>query len=193
MTVTDEEYFRLIASSRVSPQTRTALIERLIADDPEYEPKTLTPHQLVTLRHLIRRLIPQEEPEIDLAAQLDSTLAEGRGDGWRYASLPSDAEAWGTGLGLLDEFSLGLGSASFDRLSPEAQDALLEAIASGRIHSARLDLKRWFEDVCASATQLYVAHPRTLSSMAYSGIADEPNGFVQLGIGMRESWEPKTR
>ena len=187
-------YLSLIKSARVSPQTRTALLERLASEGPQYKPQALGQEDFSTLRQVMERIIPQEASGgIDLATRLDKELAQGKGDGWRYAALPSDAEACRTGLSLLDEFAMKLSAVPFARLLPDAQDSLLTAIAAGRLYSAKLDLRLWFEDLRAHAVQLYVSHPNTLARMGYSGIADDPNGFVQIGIGAREAWEPETR
>jgi hypothetical protein len=186
----------LIASPRVSPQTREVLLARL-ADDPHYAPIALTPDAFVTLRAVLARVLPQSpqegDSEIDLAASLDKQLAGAKGDGWRYATLPGDLEAYRVGLALLDEAAVELGAADFVGLPSAAQDSLLESIAAGRRRSARFDLMRWFEDLRADATRIYISHPRTLARMGYSGIADDPGGFVQIGIGQREAWEPQPR
>jgi hypothetical protein len=56
-------------------------------------------------------------------------------------------------------------------------------------------LRAWFEDARADAVKLYVAHPDTLARLGYSGIANggdgmPKSGFVRIGFGERESWEP---
>jgi hypothetical protein len=190
----DEKYFELIESARVSPQTRDVLLKRATPDSADDKPSAVGESGLTTLRAVTARLIPQQDPvdrsAIGLAARIDRELAEGNGDGWRYASLPSDTEAYRVGLDLLNEFAQRLKGVSFDRLAPERQDSLLEAIASGQTTSPKFDLQRWFEDLCAAATRIYVSHPATLARMGYSGIADDPNGFVQLGLGKVEPWEP---
>jgi hypothetical protein len=65
--------------------------------------------ELDTLCHVLARVIPQlpgeGEVEIDLAAALDQQLADAKGDGWRYASLPGDLDAYRAGLLLLDGFA----------------------------------------------------------------------------------------
>jgi len=172
-------------------------LTRLAVVDPDYAPKALASDELDTLRHVLARVIPQlpgeGEVEINLAAALDQQLSDAKGDGWRYASLPSDLEAYRAGLLLLDEFAFAQSKVAFTMLAPEEQESLLQGITSGELQSGRLDLKRWFEDLRASATQIYIAHPQTLARMGYSGIADDPDGFVQIGIGEREDWEPEAR
>ncbi len=189
------EYFDLIASARVSLQTRAALLKRLEPDPAGYIPQAITPERLLTLRALTARIIPQPvkpgEPAIDLAARIDTILAEGKGDGWRYANLPSDTEACRIGLDLLNHFAEATAHTTFDQLTPAAQDTILDALASGILMSEQLDLQRWFEDMRAAATQVFVAHPQTLADFGYSGIADSEHGFILIGIGERESWEPE--
>ena len=193
MSATEKGYLELFQSPRVATQTREALLSRMFVDDPGYQPRALSGEQLETLRSVLARVVPQDgsDLEIDLAARLDKQLAAATGDGWRYASLPRDAEAYRIGLGLLQEFAMKLSAVPFTRLVLEAQDGLLHAIASSRVRSDKLDLRRWFEDLRADATQIYVSHPLTLARIGYSGIADDLNGFVQIGIGEREVWEPE--
>lgn len=191
-----DTYQALIDSDRVSPQTRTILEARGQYDDRHYQPSLFNSEQLQTVRALADRIVPQKAEgvsRIDFAARLDRQLASGEGDGWRYASLPKDGSAYIAGLALLDEMAKKLSGTPFHRLTSEAQDALINGCAAGRMSSAQFDLKKWFEDLRADLTKLYVSHPATLARMNYSGIADDPNGFVQLGVGKLDAWEPRTK
>ena len=75
---------------------------------------------------------------------------------------------------------------------------MLERVAEGRSESGRLDSKQmrlWFEDTRSATVRLYVAHPRTLARMGYSGIGyggdgKPKSGFVRVGANERETWEP---
>jgi hypothetical protein len=147
----------------------------------------------------VDRVLPQPEfGRIDIAARLDHALAEGVGDGWRYAAMPPDAEAFRAALRTLDAACTG---GSFVAQDGTMQDATLRRVAEGQLGAAgeaRLDAPRmalWFEDLRAMASRLYVAHPATLARMGYGGVAaggDAPvrTGFTRLGIGARDSWEP---
>ena len=53
------------------------------------------------VRTLADLVVPQRGAAIDLAARVDAQLARGEGDGWRNADLPSDPEAYRTGLDAL--------------------------------------------------------------------------------------------
>jgi hypothetical protein len=59
-----------------------------------------------------------------------------------------------------------------------------------------MDASRWFEEILADATEIFVSHPETLESMAFDGFADEgdPKGWpahAGAGIGLKntETWE----
>lgn len=192
-------YASLVASDRVSERTRTALLARAEADDPAYRPVAISPGNYPTLRALLGRILPQDaDGAIDLAQRLDAALAEGAGDGWRFADLPPDRDAYEAGLTALDEWARATGGAGFSELDQGAQDEVLSVMAGGRAPPGRLtpsQLARWFEDVRSDATRLYVAHPRTLARIGYSGIGyggdgERLPGFHALEPGVREPWEP---
>jgi pimeloyl-ACP methyl ester carboxylesterase len=190
----DPDYLALIESGRVSDATRAALLARAEPDDAAYSPQTLSVEQLALLRAVLQRVLPQPtDASIDLAARLDRQLAAGKGDGWRYALLPADAEAYRTGLETLDELARQQEGHPFLALDAEKQDRILAKAAEGPER-----LMRWFEDLRADAVKLYLAHPATLARLGYSGIADggqtaSMRGFVRLGMGERESWEPTAK
>jgi hypothetical protein len=213
-------YRDLIESSRVSTVTRDALASRLVPDDPAYIPRVLDAMSLATLRALINRIIPQSPPHhIDLAARIDQQLAEDVGDGWRFAALPADPVAYRRGLRTLDSDGIRRVGAPFAQLPVPRQDEILSIAAAGgggsdaNVNRVADDggepsspaggsdefngaqLRAWFEEVRADAVKLYVAHPRTLARIGYSGIANggdglPKSGFVRVGCGEREDWEP---
>ncbi|RXD07714.1 alpha/beta fold hydrolase [Sphingomonas sp. UV9] len=187
------DYARLIASDRVSARTRATLAERAIADDADYQPKVVTVSQLATLRALVDRVIPQHA--IDLAARIDTQLATGEGDGWRFAALPVDAEAYRAGLDTLDTLAEG----SFARLDDEQRDALLHKIEAADWSAATSltpeQMTLWFEDVRADAVRLWLAHPATMARVGYDGFANGGDGVRKQGYALtaadeREGWEP---
>jgi pimeloyl-ACP methyl ester carboxylesterase len=219
-SVASEDYRALIDSDRVSRGTRRALLERAREDDPAYAPQAMNDDAFATLTAVLDRVVPQaHDRRIDLAARIDRQLAANGGDGWRFAALPPDAEAYRAGLATLNDAAFARHERSFRDLSAETQDALLDLAQRGEIARDRIDaaphtastprpedgapaprlspsqMKAWFEDVRADAVKLYVAHPNTLAGMGYSGIANggdgiPKSGFVAVGIGEREAWEP---
>ncbi len=188
-----ESYLRFLESDRVSPKTREVAMARIA--DPTGAPSVFTPEELDTLRAVLARVIPQElGEEIDLAARLDGQLATGKGDGWRYDVLPNDAQAYRVGLQTLDGLARELHGPPFAALGFAHQEALLAAISE--LKPAAPQMARWFEDLRADAAAAYMSHPATLARAGYSGFgvggADTPHrGFVQIGVGDVEEWEPR--
>lgn len=196
-----EAYQSLIDGPRTTTRLRTALHTRAQPDDPFYEPRALDPAALTTLRAVVAQILPGTP--IDFAARLDTALAEGQGDGWRQADLPPDLQAMQAALATLDHLAQG-----FADQNAQTQHALLEQAAAGtaapslagRAMNAvtghpllnAAQLKNWFLDLTATLARHYTAHPATLASMGYSGIAiggdTDPQGFHQ--IEHPEPWEP---
>lgn len=182
-------FVALMASDRVSRRTRAALAVRAIADDPDYAPRVLSPKQLQTLRTLADQVLPQDERSIDLAARVDAQLASGKADGWRFANMPPDPQAYAHALNAL---------ATFDTLSRTEQQELLTRLAAGKVDGAALSaeqMQQWFEDLRADLVRLWTAHPATMARIGFDGFANggdglRKQGFHLLGVGEREGWEP---
>lgn len=183
-------YAALIDSPRVDAPLRRELWKRAAPDDPGYRPRVLDATGLATLRAVAALVLPGTG--VDWAARLDASLAEGAGDGWRFADLPPDAEAYGAALDTLDSLAGG----DFAALEDARAHAILERVAAEQAHGTPLSatqMAHWLQDVCADLARRYAAHPATLARMGYSGIAsggDAKEGFERLVTGERESWEP---
>ena len=195
-------YQALINSPRVAAGTRQALKDRRC----EGAGGVFSTAELNTLRALANCVVPEVNRSFDLAERIDRMLSEGRGDGWRPSILPNDLVAYRAGLAALNAGARLLQSASFEMLNNHQQDHLLKKLMDGGaewstasppaetiLNSAQLRV--WFEDVRADLARLYMAHPETLAQIGYSGIANggdgQPkSGFVLVGVGLRESWEP---
>lgn len=187
------EWSRVLASSRVSERTRAALIARI--DDPAPDaPTCLDDRQMAVLGAVIDRVLPGAGP-IDIARRLDAGLP-GPGDGWRFADLPPDVDAWRRGLDTLDAAAGG-----FVSLDADAQDDWLTRVEAGKVGTDaahpldRGQMRLWFEDVRAEAVKVWLSHPATMARIGYDGIANggdgvRKQGFVRLGADDVEAWEP---
>jgi hypothetical protein len=196
------DYGAFISSPRVSTGTREALAPRARADDPAYRPVAMTQAQLDILRAVMARVLPQpDDASIDLAARIDAQLHDDPGDGWRFATLPDDRTAYARGLAVLDAQALALHGQGFAALADDQQDSMLARAAAGELAGegpGLLDgpqMLLWFEDVRCDAVKLYMAHPATLARLGYSGIGyggdgNGKPGFILIGLGEREAWEP---
>ena len=184
----------LLSTEHVSAATRAAVQGRLDAP-AAYVPQLLAPETYALLEAVAARLLPQpDRPEqpVALAPAIDQRLADGRADGWRYDALPPDREAYRLGLGGIQEIAQAIFQADFIALSPEQQDAVLQALADGRPPGTTwetLDASRFFEELLAELTETYYAHPLAQEEIGYAGLADLP-GWTKIGLNEREDREP---
>ena len=208
MPIVSEPFLEILKSPRVSAPTRQALESRM-KPPANYKPTCITPEAFAILERMLGRLLPDDENgapganELSLAARLEKQRAEGHGNGWRYAALPPDAEALAEGLRLLDQSAQHRHRRHFVELTEDRADALLHRVQNGEERWEGLDASRWFEEVLADATELFVSHPASMEAMGFDGFADEPNGWpaagasqpaaVSGGIALQntEAWEPK--
>ena len=195
-------FYTLVESRHVSPKTREVMEERLAGTaDWNATPKTFSTAEMRTLRALAGRIAP--DAGFDLAARADADLSSKRGDGWRYAALPPDAEAWHRGLLSLDAAAQRAHGVGFVALSPEAQDALLHGAMAGKLSRGLLgalhlgdaadvftghEMTLWFEEVRSKLTSAYMGDPRTMDRIGYTGFADDL-GFTQIELGQQEEFE----
>jgi hypothetical protein len=127
-------------------------------------------------------------------------LADDKGDGWRFASLPKDADAWKMGLFSLDAAARREFGVPFVALDAARQDELLRRAGSGKLGEGLLgalhvgasagaftaaQMRDWFEEVRGTLAKLYVADPRTMERIGFTGFADE-GGFTQIRLGQTE-------
>jgi pimeloyl-ACP methyl ester carboxylesterase len=199
-------YAALIASERVNGRLREALEARARPDDPAASPQAVDPVESAILRAVLIRVLPV--PGLDLAARIDRRLADG-GDGWRFAALPPDAQAYRSGLRTLDAAARAARRRPFVALDGANQDALLVLTQRGDLQvpetlGGRLTaegMRAWFEDLRADAARLWLSHPAALARIGFSGIGaggDRPDGiaaglpgFHEVGLDSPEAWEPQ--
>ncbi len=207
-----ERFAALMSSDLTSPQTRELMHDRLLEDDATYSPQAVDRAGLRVLRELARRIVPG--CPFDLAARIDRRLTHGSGDGWRRAELPQDGTAWRRGLASFDAAARRAHGVGFVELGDELQDALLDQAAVGQLgegwgerllHAVGLsegydaqqdadkvytaaEMQTWFTEVRGELAKLYMADPRTMERVGFTGFADE-SGFTQIRLNEREAWE----
>jgi hypothetical protein len=172
---------RLLASDRLTRPTRAALRARM---DRRYgAPKVFDAVQMQTLRAVSARVIPAPDlaDAVDLAGALDAALAEGEGDGWRYADAPSDLRLHAIGLDALNATAVFRFGSSFSDLSPKRQDELLSLAASGDPATIGVGAAHWFEELLCALVELHYAHPLVQVSIGYDGMADA-HGVQSVGL-----------
>lgn len=188
----------LMSSNRVNTRLRTTLRERMREPDG---PFCLRTDERATLTACLDRVLPQAGPgQIDLAGRIDARLGSGTGDGWRFAALPPDRQAYARALRTLDGAAREAHGCPFTALGGSEQDALLERATSGDLPEIAGGLAPelmtcWFEELRGEAVRTFLAHPAGLAAIGFTGIgaggddADALPGYRLTHLNERESWE----
>jgi hypothetical protein len=157
-------------------------------------PRFFTTDEWRTLEALCDRIMPQpsERPKVPLAAYVDQKMADDRSDGFRYAELPHQVEAWRRGLKALDEAARDIFGAPFPDILPARQDDLLTRMQTGELTAHALGdmpAKSFFAHrVLPDITHAYYATPTAWNEIGFGGPAS-PRGYVRLKLGRRDPWE----
>lgn len=159
-------------------QTRRVVEERL---EPARGLRFFKAQEEPACRALLSALVGAgRDSGIPIFEMVDSRLAGGATDGWRYDDMPPDAEAWRRSLTELVRID-------FASQSEGTQLALLESIrTSGRfagMPAARL-WGLWMRYACTA----FYSHPSAWSEIGFGGPA-YPRGYKNMGLDRREPWE----
>lgn len=150
--------------------------------------------EFARLRAVCARLIPQSGPDtVDIAVRLDGRLARGDGDGWRYAMLPPDRDAYRRGLEGVEQTARALFLDSFIALAPADQEAVLRAVERGDPPGEawrELSAYYWFEELLVEAAQIFYAHPFGQEEIGFVGMADAA-GWTRIGLNELDAHEPR--
>jgi hypothetical protein len=171
------------------PVTR-ALIERRIHEVPPL--RFFDAEQAACLRAFCDVALGQDsEPRIPVLELVDAKLHAGRRDGYQFAGLPDDGDLFRVLPGGLDEAARAGGARGFASAPPEAQAAVVGALAEHRIDGEmwrRYDPERVWSVVMRYLLEAFYSHPWAWSEIGFGGPA-YPRGYMRLGIDQREPWE----
>ena len=120
---------------------------------------------------------------------VDERLALNRTDGYRYADMPEDREAWHLTLAALDADARAAYGRSFADCLIAGQEALIQAVTDaipGRWHD--LPAKRVWSLWTRYAATAFYSHPWAWNEIGFGGPA-YPRGYQNLGLDAREHWE----
>ncbi|MDM4719576.1 gluconate 2-dehydrogenase subunit 3 family protein [Micromonospora sp. WMMA1363] len=119
---------------------------------------------------------------IPVAAMIDARLAESQTDGWRYADMPEDGQAWRDTLAALREDG-------FASAGEKEQNALIQAVQdAGDADWHGLPAARVWSLWTRYACTAFYAHPDAWSEMGFPGPA-YPRGYKNTGVDRREPFE----
>jgi gluconate 2-dehydrogenase subunit 3-like protein len=149
-----------------------------------------TPEEEAIARPLVDLLLDQQdEPRVPVLEMIDSRLAEGSTDGWRYDDLPEDGQAWHDTLLALDADAHDAHGTGFALCTNETKVALVQDVldrGSKPWHGMPADRvwSLWTRYACTA----FYAHPWAWNEIGFGGPA-YPRGYKNAGLGRREPWE----
>jgi hypothetical protein len=158
------------------------------------EPHFFKPDEWRTLTALCDRILPQprDRPPVPLPSYVDAKLHTAQLDGYRYAQLPPQDEAWRRGLAALEAEALGAHGESFTALTGAQQDELLQRMQQGKLTNPiwqNMPCRLFFEHrVIPDITHAYYAHPTAWNELGFGGPAS-PRGYARMGLDRRDPWE----
>ena len=171
--------------------TRRVLDKRLAVHPG---PRFFDAAEWATLGAVCARIVPQpkDRPPVPLPAYVDEKMFENTIDGYRFAKLLPQGDAWKAALAALDAEAREKHGAAYHALPPNEQDALLRHMEKGELDgplwkgmpSDLFFSKRVLHDIVGA----YYAHPTAWSEIGWAGPAS-PRGFVRLDKNMRDPWE----
>jgi len=195
----DPTFRMLINSELTSPQTREVMMQRI--NDHVGRSGILSEEEFLTLHAAGCRILPG--CPFDLASRIERWLSLPQHDGWRHDTLPSDVDAWRIGLRSLRAAAVRKHGVPFSALDEERQNALLLLARQGELGKSLLgslhvgdeadlftgaQMRDWFGDLSAELTKIYMADPRTMQRVGFTGFADE-QGFHTIRLQEQEEFE----
>ncbi len=167
---TEKTIFELLDSDFVTAPTRRVLLERLNAD--ENPPRFFDEREFEILKSVCAALAPSAVVPGEFAAgAIDSRLAENKGNGWRYAAMPTDAEVYRTSLTELDRLARENFGETFAALANDKRREILRRVKNKET-GFELSHDRFLEEICAEFVELFYSHPLVLEEIGYVGFAD---------------------
>ncbi|HZV27670.1 MAG TPA: gluconate 2-dehydrogenase subunit 3 family protein [Acidothermaceae bacterium] len=143
-----------------------------------------------TAEALCDQLLAQhDEPRVPVAALIGVRLATGETDGWHYADMPADGDAWRQTLGFLDEDATAGYGTSFGELTKAQQAGIVQTVQDLGTQSwhnlpANHVWSLWTRYACTA----FYSHPWAWNEMGFPGPA-YPRGYKNMGLDRREPFE----
>ncbi|HEX3705677.1 MAG TPA: gluconate 2-dehydrogenase subunit 3 family protein [Mycobacteriales bacterium] len=145
-------------------------------------------------RALFDQLLDQhDDPRVPVFEMVDARLAAGETDGWRYADLPEDADAFRRSFAALDVHAGDAFATTYADLDWHDRNDLMQVIqqrGSEDWYGLRADRvwSLWTRYACTA----FYSHPWAWNEIGFGGPA-YPRGYKNLGIDAREPWEVADR
>ena len=156
---------------------------------PPPRPRFFTEAEQASAAVLLDQLTGQcDEPAgVPVLEMVDARLAAGETDGWRYADMPEDGQAWRDTLGYLDKDAHDRCGTSFAAAPRHDQAAIIQAVQDASEWHGLNAPRVWSLWTRYACTALY-SHPYAWSEMGFPGPA-YPRGYKNAGVGKLEPFE----
>jgi hypothetical protein len=131
----------------------------------------------------------QDDPRVPVFELVDSRLAEFETDGWRYADLPEDGEAFRRSFAALESDARASYDVAFAELDWPDQAKILQEVQQKRSEewhglNAGHIWSLWTRYACTA----FYSHPWSWNEIGFGGPA-YPRGYKHIGVNAREPWE----
>lgn len=149
------------------------------------------------LAAIIDRVMPQDDraPDktIPILPEIDERLWKNALNGFRYADMPPDREAYRIGLRAIHEMAVQRFGGPFASLTIHRQELILKSIHDGTpdpFHSVwkQMPVHRFWALLMEDCVTAYYAHPWAWDEIGFGGPA-YPRGYMRLENGLPEPWE----
>jgi hypothetical protein len=128
-----------------------------------------------------------DRPGVPVLAMIDARLAAGETDGWRYADMPEDGQAWRETLAYLDGDAHERFITSFAEASAAEQTELVQAVQDADDWHGWPAAHVWSLWTRYACTAFY-SHPAAWREIGFPGPA-YPRGYKNAGVEAREPYE----
>jgi hypothetical protein len=143
--------------------------------------------------HVVPQTDRDDAHKIPIVAWIDERLCEDRHDGYRFADMPPDPEAFRLGMKAIEQIAIhsyGHGYVALERLE---QDKILKSLhdgapAAGNEIWERMPVHRFWMMLVQYCIEAYYAHPWSWDEIGFGGPA-YPRGYIRLDNGSPEPWE----
>ena len=131
----------------------------------------------------------RDDAQVPVTQMVETRLAAGETDGWRYDDMPEDGQAWRDTLGYLDADARARYGTSFAEAAEENRHRLIQAVqdlSGDDWHGlpAKHVWSLWTRYACTA----FYAHPDAWDEIGFSGPA-YPRGYKTAGLGKLEPFE----
>jgi hypothetical protein len=156
---------------------------------PPPRPQFFTDTERASAAALLNQLTGQcDEPlDVPVLEMVDARLAADETDGWRYADMPEDGQAWRDTLGHLDTDAQARCGTSFAGAPERDQVAIIQAVQDSSEWHGMNAPRVWSLWTRYACTALY-SHSHAWSEMGFPGPA-YPRGYKNAGVGKLEPFE----